>query len=145
MTTAVTSKSGGLPEILSRPYKYLRLEWTGELGMLRVRTCVKPIQCYSLAGLTEMQRVLDDIAENPGVVRHLVLSSDVTGAEIEVDGAFVGSTPMTKALPAGNHKVVVRDGQRSWERILAVQAGENVNVQANLGNRRLASAAGAAR
>jgi DSF synthase len=47
--------------------------------MLRVRTCVKPIQCYSLAGLTEMQRVLDDIAENPGLVRHLVLSSDVTG------------------------------------------------------------------
>jgi DSF synthase len=69
----------GVPQLLSRPYKYLRLEWTSELGMLRVRTCVKPIQCYSLAGLTEMQRVLDDIAENPGLVRHLVLSSDVTG------------------------------------------------------------------
>lgn len=69
----------GVPQLLSRPYKYLRLEWTGELGLLRVRTCVKPIQCYSLAGLTEMQRVLDDIAENPGLVRHLVLSSDVTG------------------------------------------------------------------
>jgi DSF synthase len=69
----------GLPQLLSRPYKYLRLEWTSELSMLRVRTCVKPIQCYSLAGLTEMQRVLDDIAENPGLVRHVVLSSDVTG------------------------------------------------------------------
>jgi DSF synthase len=69
----------GVPQLLSRPYKYLRLEWDGELAMLRVRTCVKPIQCYSLAGLTEMQRVLDDIAENPGLVRHLVLSSDVTG------------------------------------------------------------------
>lgn len=69
----------GVPQLLSRPYKYLRLEWTGELSMLRVRTCVKPIQCYSLAGLTEMQRVLDDIADNPGLVRHLVLSSDVTG------------------------------------------------------------------
>ncbi|WP_127996640.1 crotonase/enoyl-CoA hydratase family protein [Piscinibacter defluvii] len=69
----------GVPKLLSRPYKYLRLEWSSDLAMLRVRTCVKPIQCYSLAGLTEMQRVLDDIAENPGVVRHLVLSSDVTG------------------------------------------------------------------
>jgi dTDP-4-dehydrorhamnose reductase len=47
--------------------------------MLTARFGVKPIQCYSLAGLTEMQRVLDDIAENPGLVRHLVLSSDVTG------------------------------------------------------------------
>lgn len=77
MSTA--ARVSGLPQLLSRPYKYLRLEWVSELSMLRVRTCVKPIQCYSLAGLTEMQRVLDDIAENPGVVRHLVLSSDVTG------------------------------------------------------------------
>ena len=69
----------GLPQLLGRSYKYLRLEWNSELAMLRVRTCVKPIQCYSLAGLTEMQRVLDDIAANPGLVRHLVLSSDVTG------------------------------------------------------------------
>lgn len=70
---------GGVPAALDRPYKYLRLEWTAELGMLRVRTCVKPIQCYSLAGMTELQRMLDDIAENPGLVRHFVLSSDVAG------------------------------------------------------------------
>ena len=69
----------GLGHLLGRPYKYLRLEWTSEFGMLRVRTNVRPIQCYSLAGLTEMQRVLDDISANPGLVRHLVLSSDVTG------------------------------------------------------------------
>ncbi len=69
----------GIDELLSRRYKYLRLEWTAELGMLRLRTCVKPIQCYSLAGMAELQRVLDDIAANPGVVRHFVLTSDVTG------------------------------------------------------------------
>jgi DSF synthase len=69
----------GLQQMLSRPYKYLNLEWNSELAMLRVRTCVKPIQCYSLAGLSEMQHVLDDIADNPRLVRHLVLSSDVTG------------------------------------------------------------------
>ena len=65
--------------LLTRRYKYLRLEWNAELAMLRVRTCVKPIQCYSLSGLTEMQRVLDDISAAPGRVRHLVLSSDVAG------------------------------------------------------------------
>ena len=68
-----------LTALMTRPYKYLRLEWSAELGALRVRTYVKPIQCYSLAGLTEMQRVLDDIAESPGLVRHLVLTSDVAG------------------------------------------------------------------
>ncbi|HEY0857335.1 MAG TPA: crotonase/enoyl-CoA hydratase family protein [Albitalea sp.] len=71
--------SGGLPLLLGRQYKYLRLEWRSDLALLRVRTCVTPIQCYSLAGLAEMQRVLDDIAAHPGLVRHLVLSSDVTG------------------------------------------------------------------
>jgi DSF synthase len=69
----------GLLRLLGRPYKYLRLEWTGELGLLRVRTCVKPIQCYSLAGLAEMQQVLEDLQTHPGIVRHLVVSSDVTG------------------------------------------------------------------
>ena len=68
-----------LDALMARPYKYLRLEWNAELAALRVRTCVKPIQCYSLAGLTEMQRVLDDISHSPGLVRHLVLTSDVEG------------------------------------------------------------------
>ncbi|MDE2093860.1 MAG: enoyl-CoA hydratase [Burkholderiales bacterium] len=73
------SAAARLTALMTRPYKYLRLEWNDELAALRVRTYVKPIQCYSLAGLTEMQRVLDDIASSPGLVRHLVLSSDVTG------------------------------------------------------------------
>jgi DSF synthase len=70
---------GGVPQLLGRPYKYLRLEWQSELKLLRVRTCVKPIQCYSLAGLAEMRQVCADIDANPGLVRHLVLSSDVAG------------------------------------------------------------------
>jgi len=68
-----------LSGLMTRPYKYLRLEWNPELEALRVRTYVKPIQCYSLAGLAEMQRVLDDIEASPGLVKHLVLTSDVTG------------------------------------------------------------------
>jgi DSF synthase len=79
MTSAAEPPGRGLPALLGRPYKYLRLEWTSELALLRVRTCVKPVQCYSLAGIAEMQRVLDDIGANPGLVRHLVVSSDVPG------------------------------------------------------------------
>lgn len=62
---------------MGRPYKTLRLEWDDSLRLLRVRTCVKPIQCYSLAAMGELQRVLDDIAAQPGLLRHFVLSSDV--------------------------------------------------------------------
>jgi DSF synthase len=42
-----------------------------------VRTGVKPIQCYTLAAMGELQQVLNDITANPGLVRYFVLSSDV--------------------------------------------------------------------
>ena len=68
-----------LAALMTRPYRYIRLEWSAELAALRVRTCVKPIQCYSLAAMAELQRVLLDIEENPGLVRHFVMTSDVPG------------------------------------------------------------------
>ena len=67
----------GVAGLLGRPYKTIRLEWHSELALLRVRAAVRPIQCYSLAAMTEMQQVLDDISANPGLLRHLVLTSDV--------------------------------------------------------------------
>jgi DSF synthase len=67
----------GVAGLLGRPYKTIRLEWSSEWRLLRVRASVKPIQCYSLAAMIEMQQVLDDISANPGLVRHLVLTSDV--------------------------------------------------------------------
>lgn len=73
------SSAGALPALLGKPYRYLRLEWTSELALLRVRMSVRPIQCYSLAGLAEMQSVLDQLLANPGLARHLVFSSDVSG------------------------------------------------------------------
>ena len=69
----------GIPAILGRPYRYVRLEWSSELSLLRLRTCVKPIQCYSLAAMAELHQVFSDIAANPGLVKHYVMTSDVTG------------------------------------------------------------------
>lgn len=68
-----------LVTMMSRPYRYIRLEWSSELCALRVRTCVKPVQCYSLAAMGELQRVFSDITESEGLVRHFVMSSDVPG------------------------------------------------------------------
>ena len=67
----------GVAGLLGRPYKTIRLEWSSDLRLVRVRTCVKPIQCYSLAAMGEMQQLLSDISANPGLVRHIVMSSDV--------------------------------------------------------------------
>ena len=72
-------RAAALQTLMTRPYKYIKLEWNEELAALRLRTCVKPIQCYSLAAMAELQRVFSDIAEHPGLVKNYVMSSDVPG------------------------------------------------------------------
>jgi DSF synthase len=67
-----------LPESLLRPYRYIRLEWNVEHSMLTARFSVKPIQCYSLAAMAELQQVFNDISASPGLVRHFVMASDVS-------------------------------------------------------------------
>lgn len=76
MTLPVTDP---LPPALRRTYKYIQLQWNDELKLLRLRMNVRPIQCYSLAVMAELQRAFDDITANPGLVRHYVASSDVPG------------------------------------------------------------------
>jgi DSF synthase len=77
--TLTASPAVGVAGLLGRPYKTIRLEWTSDLRLLRVRTCVRPIQCYSLSAMGELQQMLADISANPGLVRHFVMSSDVPG------------------------------------------------------------------
>ena len=67
----------GLPTLLSRRYRYIRLEWSSEFSLLRLRTCVKPIQCYSLAAMAELQQVFNDISANPGLVKHYVMMQTI--------------------------------------------------------------------
>jgi len=68
-----------VPSALSRPYRYVRLEWNSEFAMLTVRMGVRPIQCYSLAAMAELQQLFNDISANPGLIRHFVMASDVQG------------------------------------------------------------------
>jgi DSF synthase len=57
----------------------MKLDWNPDYSMLTVRMAVRPIQCYSLAGMAELQQIFNDITANPGLVRHFVLASDVAG------------------------------------------------------------------
>ena len=62
----------------------------------------------------------------------VAISSSPTGAEIELDGSFVGNTPETLKLPTGDHSLVLhKHGYRNWERRLRI-ASEIVNVSADL-------------
>ena len=62
----------------------------------------------------------------------LSIESTPPGADIEVDGDFVGNTPSTLSLPLGSHEVKVQKrGFVDWSRKMTVTGGA-VHVNAEL-------------
>jgi diacylglycerol kinase family enzyme len=62
----------------------------------------------------------------------LAISSTPAGADIEIDGNFVGSTPSTISVAAGAHQVVLKKkGFKPWERKVTTSNGQ-VNISAEL-------------
>ena len=60
------------------------------------------------------------------------MSSTPDGADIEIDGNFVGSTPSALGVAAGPHQLSVKkDGFKPWERKITVPSG-HVKIDATL-------------
>jgi hypothetical protein len=63
----------------------------------------------------------------------LQIGSTPPGADIEVDGSFVGSTPSEVQVAVGDHTVVVRkSGFKNWERKLKSSSGSSVSLNAEM-------------
>ena len=61
------------------------------------------------------------------------IKSTPDGAEITVDGKFMGNTPSSLRLAAGDHKVKLeKQGFSPWEKTLTVTSGENATINATL-------------
>jgi hypothetical protein len=60
----------------------------------------------------------------------VTIISSKAGADIEVDGVFVGSTPTTVQLKPGTHAVSVKADGKVWQRNLQVSAGSTVSLNA---------------
>ena len=59
--------------------------------------------------------------------------SEPSGADVYVDGKFVGSTPSSLTLPAGSHEIRVEAGRfKPWTRTLSSTAGSTVTIHAAL-------------
>jgi len=75
-------------------------------------------------------------AAEPSSARQTVkcsFTSTPAGAEVTVDGRYVGSTPSVVGLTTGTHVVVVSTaGYAQWKRELAVEAGSELTVNAVL-------------
>jgi hypothetical protein len=62
----------------------------------------------------------------------IAVASTPAGADIELDGTFVGSTPSTIGVTAGDHTITLKKtGFKTWERKLKVTSG-NVQITADL-------------
>ena len=62
----------------------------------------------------------------------VAIASTPAGADIELDGAFVGSTPSTITVTAGDHTITVKKtGFAPWERKIQVTGGK-IQISAEL-------------
>jgi hypothetical protein len=93
-------------------------------------------------GITEMSQAeyedwkakQQEYAAAPGIssLSKLSIVSTPDGAEIEVDGDYMGDTPSTLELNAGEHRIAVKKtGFRVWEKTIKLAAGE-ITVNAEL-------------
>lgn len=67
-----------------------------------------------------------------GTSSDVSVTSNPSGAEIEVDGAFVGDTPSTITITAGDHTISLKKpGFTPWERTVKVSGGK-IQITAEL-------------
>ena len=63
----------------------------------------------------------------------LLLESTPPGADIELDGNFVGNTPSDLQVAEGDHTVTVKkSGFKDWERKMKITSGSSVHLSAEL-------------
>ena len=73
------------------------------------------------------------IATGDPTLSSIDVKSVPDGAEITVDEKFLGNTPSTLRLTAGDHKIrLEKPGFKAWERTLTVVTGEAANLNASL-------------
>jgi hypothetical protein len=72
------------------------------------------------------------VSPDQGAAAELEVSSTPGGADIEIDGNFVGSTPSTVGVAAGPHQLSIKKaGFTPWERKITVSSG-HIKIDATL-------------
>jgi hypothetical protein len=79
------------------------------------------------------QAAAQPAAVAPEELSTLVVKSTPDGADITMDGKFVGSTPSTLRLAPGDHTIAVaKAGFKGWQRTMTVNPGGIVTIDATL-------------
>jgi hypothetical protein len=76
--------------------------------------------------------VAQEVAPSPTAGAEIAVNSTPTGADIEVDGAFVGSTPSSVGVSPGDHVITIaKKGYVRWEKKIKVTTGK-IEISAEL-------------
>src|SRR5262249_33348956 len=63
----------------------------------------------------------------------VAIKSTPDGADITIDGKFIGNTPSTVKLAPGDHTILIeKSGFKTWQRKITVSPGGNVNLDTTL-------------
>jgi hypothetical protein len=80
-----------------------------------------------------VQQISGNIPGANSSAAKLQVDSNPSGADIEVDGSFVGNTPSEVQVAEGDHIVAVKKaGFNNWERKMKVSNGSNLHLAAEL-------------
>ncbi len=70
--------------------------------------------------------------DNPAIGSSVLVSSTPAGADIELDGSFVGSTPSIISMPVGDHQILIKKKSfKPWERKIKATLG-SIKIEAEL-------------
>lgn len=101
------------------------------LDMARLQNPTAPAGTLAAGNALSMGNSL--VSSNaPTNTASLQVDSSTPGADIEIDDAFVGSTPSTLAVTPGQHKIALKKkGYTDWTRTMNV-SGSSVHLNASL-------------
>ena len=122
------SSSGNLPNLI-----------TGNNSIL---ITLEPLPTYPNKQKNEKQQQQQQTVVIPGnqqgetpIVGKVMVSSNIQGAEVYVDGAFVGNVPANLKLESGIHIIEVKkQGYSSYRKELRVLGGSELSLRAELHN-----------
>jgi diacylglycerol kinase family enzyme len=66
----------------------------------------------------------------------VTITSDPPGAEIELDGTFIGNTPTTLQMAPGSHSFLMKKGSATWTRTVQIQPGGTIPLSAPLSGKK---------
>lgn len=83
-----------------------------------------------ISSASEKSGIPDKPTFNTTKSAKVTITSEPSGAEIELNGDFVGSTPTTLEVLEGSHELAIKSGSRIWRRSIKIHAGSAVTVTA---------------